>query len=164
MTVVVYKDGVLASDSGVTDNMTHVGTVTKLFTHGEGKNDRPRVRYGFAGPCMAIMPIKKWIAAPPVQDFNPPDILKEESVEMIVVENGPNSFLDNPLYCDHGYFYDITAAYYAIGAGRFIAMGAMEAGASAVKAVEIVCKLHQGCSMPIQFIGPHDTEVQYLNK
>lgn len=39
--------------------------------------------------------------------------------------------------------------FYAIGSGAEVAMGAMEAGASAKRAAEIACKRADGCGLPV---------------
>lgn len=42
-----------------------------------------------------------------------------------------------------------SSPFWAIGGGSWLALGAMEAGASARRAVEISCKYHNGCYPPV---------------
>lgn len=46
----------------------------------------------------------------------------------------------------------VTADYHAIGTGMHMAIGAMAAGADAVRAVKIVCRFVTDCQEPVQAI------------
>jgi len=43
----------------------------------------------------------------------------------------------------------LEAPFFASGSGRFLAMGAMAAGASAEQALQIACDMDQGTSGPV---------------
>jgi len=45
-----------------------------------------------------------------------------------------------------------SSPFWSIGGGSWLALGAMEAGASPKRAVEISCKYHNGCHPPIHIL------------
>jgi len=138
MTIIAFKDGVVAVDSLVTCSGLRVGRHEKLWTH-EG------CAFAAAGRSESVEVFRSWIVhgrpqpKPSIDvDFCALEVSPERRI--LQYENGLV-----PLRIDVG-------GMLALGCGREIALGAMAAGASAQRAVEIACDLHLGCGPPIKLV------------
>lgn len=129
MTTVVFKDGVMAADrQGTYNGVIHPSNIYKLL-------ELNGCTYGFSGCLMNINKAKRWL-----EEGRP-------SMDKLGLDKESFCYLkyDNKLYL--GWIYDdcyvheepIDKGFYAIGSGSEFAIGAMEAGADAEKAVEIAC-------------------------
>lgn len=136
MTTIVYRDGVLAADSAVTDRETYVGETIKIWRSPMGVlggvtgclGDSAKFRDWFVGGCQGGVP-----------DFSDNDseallVQPDGSVEW--VGKGQKRFA-------------IKSRFYAIGSGFKIALGALHAGASAERALEIACDIDNYTRRPI---------------
>jgi hypothetical protein len=92
---------------------------------------------GYCGNTDAVVPVLDWLVNPTTK---PPKIVSTEflvltSDHKIYTFNSPNDWMlvDQPIY--------------AIGSGSLLAIGAMEAGASAIEAVKIASKYDPSTGM-----------------
>ena len=133
MTVIAYREGILAADSQFTDENFQT-TGKKLF------RKRGKI-IGFAGDAEQGLVFTDWY-------FNrrsrKPEFSSEKDWCALVLGKdgleywGPSL---RPL--------EIDEKYYAIGSGAAVAMGAMDAGATALQAVRIACKRDPHCAPPV---------------
>lgn len=69
------------------------------------------------------------------------DLKLEGGFEAIIIDPSGTVFQIDPT----GYLIEIKADHFSLGAGSEMALGAMDFGASAREAVELVCKRVHGC-------------------
>lgn len=125
MTTIVWRDGVLAADSQVTQQLSEHGggfrngSVQKIHRH-------RGFLYGCCGDLLMMERFRDWFHAG-LKEFCP---LDECSEAMIVCPDGRVLVYNGVLP------HRIDGPYYAIGSGRQFALGALALGASAVEAVE----------------------------
>jgi ATP-dependent protease HslVU (ClpYQ) peptidase subunit len=133
MTIIAYRDGVMAADTCVTDS---------FITNGMKLHKKSGHIIGFCGDVAQALVFVDWF-------FNQkknrkPDLASETGWEALVLNKDGVTTWDRSLrpipMDDH---------FYAIGSGATLAMGAMEHGASAKKAVEIACKRDPYCRLPV---------------
>ncbi len=134
MTIVSYKDGYMCSDSLVTQNDLKLGTVKKLFKVGQ-------YTIGVAGTYQHAVAFVQWFA-----DGRPekrPDFDGDKpNFDALVYD----STVDLVFYYQDGFTGDlIHSDCHAIGSGAELAIGAMEAGATAYEAVKITIKRSSNC-------------------
>ena len=133
MTTVAYKAGVLACDSAWSDDSRIIGLITKIRRFDTG------ALYGGSGDGddRALLNLIYNVSDP--NDLPPYDALWEIQADLnalmifpdgraFFIYTGPESCGAHPI--------DAPAA---IGSGKLLAIGAMDAGKSATEAVEIAC-------------------------
>ncbi len=133
MTIIAYRDGVLAADSCVTDG---------FVTRGMKLHRKSGHIIGFCGDVAQALVFVDWF-------FNQkknrrPDLASEAGWEAIVLNKDGATTWDRSLRP-----IPIDDQFYAIGSGASLAMGAMEYGASAAEAVAIACKRDPYCRDPV---------------
>jgi hypothetical protein len=139
MTTVAIKDGIIAADSAVYDRGTLVGTCHKLTRLRDGT-----IITGTGG-WDSLTTFREWYANGPKSER---PRLGDSFEAFVIKPNGAS------------YWYGIAALptrlnigkFHALGSGYQIAMGAMAAGASAIEAVKIACKLDSGTEAPVRHI------------
>ena len=136
MTVLVYRAGVLASDSMMSDNGTSCGTVRKL-ARGPGGTIA-----GACGSCGMSRRFLSWIEMGEPGEFDPDGahfsaLIVRPGGEVLRMSAG-------------GGLWEVDAPFHTDGSGSDIAMGALEVGATAVQAVEAAIKWDVHCGGPIQ--------------
>lgn len=140
MTVIAYKAGVIAADSmEVHENGLKLLNSVKVFV-------AKGCLLGYSGDlCPPTYVIKKW--------FNPKGKALGESLRhykfdlLAILPGGVIRIYDN-----EGHFEQFDSfKFMAVGAGATYAMGAMAAGASAVKAAEITTRFSEHCGGRIHF-------------
>ena len=135
MTVIAIKDGVLACDSGVTAFGVHVGSVRKALLLGDGSI------VAVSGSAEQAADLFARIGPDGVLD-----IVGDDVCAVRLMADGKIRILDGP--CPAWAL--IEAPYFALGSGSSLAYGAMAAGASAHRAVEIACEMATDCRGPIR--------------
>lgn len=126
MTTVVYKDGILASDSRCTQSDTVVGNVTKIHKIDDN------TLIGFCGRTAQAFKFIEWYK----------DGKKKEDAQ----SDDDSDFTALVIIKGVVYRYDgynpqiIKSKFHSIGSGFMVALGAMEAGASAIEAIKIAKK------------------------
>lgn len=143
MTVLAFKRGILAADSGVVAGDVMVSTTRKIARSKSGYIG------GGAGAFSALTRFLQWLEAldGDIDDapaFNP-DVENENDFSAIIVApNGAVFTMD-----DTGTISEVEAPFYAEGSGAEFALGAMAAGASAERAVKLTCGWHIKCRGPV---------------
>lgn len=136
MTTIAYKDGVLAADTGVEVNGIYVGKVSKIITNDYGQMG------SLAGRMSDLGIFERWMKAGADKD-ELPQFTSEKAEAFLVNKDGSTEYITSLG------FFTIDSPYHAEGSGFELAMGAMEAGATAIQAVEIAIKLDIGSHGPV---------------
>ena len=133
MTTICYRDGVLAADSGGTQSGIMETFSEKI--HVVVSRDFGLCAFGLCGEDRQILMFKSWLETGEAHNL----LFKEEDggcvAAIVVSEDGVPILFDGEGQMSCG-----AAPFLAIGSGRAVALGAMENGADAVRAVEIACK------------------------
>jgi len=128
LTVIAYRDGILAADSLLTFGGTRGGYARKIMRHGS-------LLIGFCGKSTNFEAFRNWVAAGMVGTFKSDDgnvFIIPPAGPAIVWGTGETPWRE-------------TAPYWALGDGDEIALGAMAAGASAPEAVRIAIEHKTSC-------------------
>lgn len=136
MTTIAYRDGILAADTSVWDRGCYVGQVTKIFAAPCG------LIGGVSGDLGDSVALRDWLLAGAEND--PPEFKHDDSEGVLIHPTGKVEWAGSKRRR-----VEIVSDFYALGSGFRIAFGAMAAGASAVRAVEICCDLDDGTRLPI---------------
>ena len=138
MTIIVYRDGVLAADSLSTAGSVRCGTDRKIVRAHDGS------LAAAAGTCGSCSEFLSWANARDCA-FPTPD--NDDDFEGILVKpDGSIVFYDFKGRA----FTPPTDDYYVLGCGYEIALGALAVGATAEQAVAACIKHHALCGGPIQ--------------
>jgi len=124
MTIICWRDGVLASDSQMT-NGNIAGKTKKLF---KVKN----VAFGFAGDLVDGLKLIEFLRS---GDEQPPTLSEDFEALAMDIRTGKCTYYEKQLVP-----VIIMDRFEAIGTGNELALGAMEMGASAVEAVRVAIK------------------------
>lgn len=138
MTVIAYRDGIIAADTLITAGTTRVGNAIKVRKAGP-------VLAAAAGEMSKVQAFLDWFTAGAL--FSPP-FMGESDDAMIVYGR-------KLLFWQTGWDM-LEADFYAIGCGSQIALGAMAGGASAEVAVRIACEINTACGGPITVLSAHE--------
>lgn len=139
MTIIVFRDGVLAADSQITTGGIFDVAIKKIAANKAGWLG------GSCGDLGAVSAFAAWI------ERGNKKLLEFEA------EDKFEGILINPLgavlYVEkHGRKTPMSADYYTLGSGGNVALGALAHGATAIEAVEIAIKLVTSCGGPIHHI------------
>jgi hypothetical protein len=148
MTVVAYRDGMLAADRLVCDPYAvRVGYETKIFK-------RNGTFYGFVGPRSEIEIYQHWLFAPDLKTI--PTL--NEGISCLCIKPDGIWRFSGKTPC----LTKVEAPFAAIGTGAHIALGAMFMGASAEQAVYAAIALDTGCGGPVDVLDcrPEQQAVQ----
>lgn len=127
MTCICYRSGVLAFDTKVTEGTTFCGKMVK------GRTTKEYIMAA-AGDCQDIQAFFDWVE----KGFKEEDKKKfglegrEVKIQGIVIDRKGNV----KIFEDRLYPYALEAPFYVFGSGGPIALGALEMGASAYRAVK----------------------------
>jgi hypothetical protein len=150
VTVIAYRDGVMAGDRCWSDEQLVVSSACKLrrlsgkLYGGAGDSD-DRALVDLLTPVQvpSELPTRAQLVALNVDALAllvfPPGFMSTAN-RVFVIEAG------KPEDCG---VYEVRMPFTAIGSGREVAMGAMAAGADAKRAAEIACELVTSCRLPI---------------
>lgn len=135
MTTIAYRDGIMAGDTALTDRGTYCGEHQKVFA-------RDGALMGVCGCLGEVAKLRDWFmdgaeGAPPAFDDN-------DSEALLVSGDGVVEWIGHP-----SKRMVVTGEMHAIGSGFKIALGAMAAGATASRAIEIACDLDICTRRPI---------------
>ena len=136
MTVIAWDGKTLAADSEATSGYVR-GTTNKIFQISENGS-----LVGLSGDHDCCMALLVWLrGGRNANDW--PNAAQSSTGWARAMEIKPGG---NVVYYEkHPYPLIIRMSFHAIGAGRECAIGAMAAGASAVRAVEIASEFVPGC-------------------
>jgi hypothetical protein len=124
MTVIVWRDGVLASDSEVSNDRQRVLGVRKVVRGHDG------VLYGASGSTALCSEMLRWVDGGRVGVRPALSCGDASCMVLVVAGEGAVSIWTEDGVEDHG-----AAEYLAIGTGSAVALGALWMGATAVDAV-----------------------------
>lgn len=152
MTVIAYKDGVMAGDSAWSlcgEDATHDGLIVNSM------NKLTRLRsgalYGGAGSSDdrqlldLLQDVSTAARMPDVRKLR--GTLQEGVHALLVLPDG--SIWEVETGEDDGGVMPVNRTWHAVGSGRALAMGAMAVGASARHACEVACDFNTYCRLPI---------------
>jgi len=137
VTVIAYRNGVLAADSRYTDDDGSPAECEKLFRVG-------KMLVGFAGESGPTLRLLRAIQSPgrgyPHDTF----------VGGYALAFCPRRGL--MLFDQHHEPETLRAPYFALGSGAQAALGAMHAGATAVQAVHAAIRHQVACGLPVKWM------------
>jgi len=145
MTIIAYRDGIIASDSQETHSDGRKAPCKKIYKSRDG------VIIGTAGDSYTGLMLVDWFERGARLDDAPDlsHVSTDEDFECLIVESRENIYTMNRFFQR----YDIELMnneFYAIGCGSGYAMVAMEMGATAKEAVKVTCKYDAYCGGNIQ--------------
>jgi ATP-dependent protease HslVU (ClpYQ) peptidase subunit len=143
MTTIIYKDGTVAFDSLVTRGNARAGidsNKARKFKFGTYE-----FIIGAAGIAVTCEKLFAWAET----NFDPEKKPQEESLDNLdafIIDN------KNKLRLMNGNFvsFEIKSKTFAVGSGSDFALGAMEAGASAIEALKVAIKYDTNSGGPIR--------------
>lgn len=144
MSVVVYKDGILAADSRAYGGkyQTSPGAKAKMRRLSDGSR---------VGVTTAILGMGErffaWMEAGADPKEWGPD--PRPDLRAIIVRPDGAVFLAEDVYFSG----PIETTCYAIGSGADFALGAMACGATAEEAVRVACRFDDHCGEPVHVLG-----------
>lgn len=138
MTIICYRDGVMASDSQLSDCGVYVGDVKKIARASDG------TLAGCSGDRSNAYRFLQWVDAGMPDEFE----VKPGNSGLVALLVKPDLTVWRAV--DSGGFFPVDAKFHAEGVGRHTAMGAMAAGATAEEAVAIAIQFEDGCGGAIQ--------------
>jgi ATP-dependent protease HslVU (ClpYQ) peptidase subunit len=146
MTVITYRDGVMACDSCWSEDNLVIAMQPKIFRLRGG------ALYGAAGDVddRAIMDAVEGARTPAdLPSFQFLFDIKNDVQALVVFPNGDVYLIET----DPAGVMPVRAPFSAIGCGKKIALGALAAGKSAVEAAEIACEYDVFCRPPIYLLN-----------
>lgn len=139
MTTIAYRDGVLAADTLITENLRAIGNARKLFTL---RSERGTVAWAVTGTLIAMREVDDWIVGGMVGRH--PQMKTSEnacSTAVIFASRKGEAQIVMITMDEHGIDWMYAPEYHAIGSGAPLALGAMAAGATAQEAVVAACEV-----------------------
>lgn len=138
MTIIVYRDGVMAADTGIFNGDVLSGEMEKIFQLDDG------TLYGSAGFMADDEPFHAW-----VREGVRPDRLSSDFSGLVIKPDGTVLEVGGPTPT----MFQTRAPFYTLGCGSEIAIGALEFGATAVQAVQAACRRSVFCREPITVLS-----------
>jgi len=124
MTTICYRDGVLAADTAIFDRGCYQGETVKIFRASDGRIG------GLAGCFGDSAMFRDWFAKGATGEV--PEFKDGDSEGLIVYPGGKVEWVGQKQKR-----IEMFAPFHALGSGFCVALGALYAGASAQRAVEI---------------------------
>ena len=141
MTVIAYRDGVMAGDTLASDSVLKVSGLRKVARGADG------TLYGFSGRASMCCELLRWVEAGCHGD-RPPLRVDDDTADVLVVR--PSGDI---LIWTHAGDEDYPAgSYMAIGSGSAVAMGALHAGAYPEGAVRAAIEHGLGCGGSVMVV------------
>lgn len=152
MTIICYRDGVLASDSLFVYNGRRHGSLAKIFRASDGSIA------GNAGGGQLVDAFREWFLAGADQATRPTPQSNDEFAALVIKPSGEVYDVGERCILTR-----LEAPFYAIGSGAPIAIGAMEMGATAEQAVAAAIKWQTSCGGEIQVLRLDSPMVAHLD-
>lgn len=124
MTTIAFRDGVLAADTAIIDRGCYCGQAVKIFRSSDGKMG------GLAGCLGDSALFRDWFLTG--ADGEAPEFKDDDSEGLLVHPDGKVEWIGPGRKR-----FPMVAPFHCIGSGYRLALGALHAGASATRAVEI---------------------------
>lgn len=147
MTILAFRDGILASDTLVTHGGARVAHTKKIL----------RVEGWLIGACGtfgAIKPIEAWVKAGANLD-SPVEFGKVDDSAAIVVDPRGKIYHVDTAAC---YVMEEFSPFTALGSGADVARGAMFQGATSIDAVKASIALETNCGGMVYWLGVDGTD------
>ncbi len=144
MTIIAFKEGVMASDSLICQDNKRIGSIKKIF-------ELPNATVGLAGTWQHCITFLAWFKNNADLTNLPKDFHEEKWDFEALVYNKTTKAVE--LYTNAFTPDIIEADWYAIGMGADFALGAMAAGVSAETAVEIAIIFSIDCGGKVQVVN-----------
>lgn len=145
MSIVVYKDGILAADTRAYGGRGQTSPGQKAKIHRLEDGTRVGIVSAVLGEPEKFLAWMKEGADRTKWTGDKPDLRA-----LIIHPNGEVFLADDSIWFSG----PIECATYAIGSGGDFALGAMAMGASAKQAVYVACDLDVHCGAPVQTLEP----------
>ncbi len=146
MTVIAYRDGVMAADSNIVNGNIVIGEAVKIKRlHG--------CLVGCSGTWASAAAFFDWFEKNGTISRPPADVKIEASddwpVSVLIVKG-------RKVYCidGTGHPYEVKGPYFAIGSGAAVALGAMFAGADARQAIQAAIRHDKTCGGRVIELAP----------
>lgn len=141
MSIICYRDGVLAADTRILHTDAGITRGTKMFRKRVGRRDHI---LGFCGALTRAMAYLDWYGSGKPMPDHLRQLAPDEHFGVLVL-------IGKQLYEGDGMFrpVEVEAKFYAIGSGAQAALGAMRHGATALQAANIACEIDPSCGRPI---------------
>lgn len=157
MTVIAYRDGVLAADTLITSGLDRAGQTIKigrLRSAPESEEDPKYWLYGAAGTLGSATPLIKWISAGAdlTQPVEYPNSM--EGSGLLINSTGDIFYVDS----DSHFVTNIHAPFVAIGCGATAARVAMYLDCTSTEAVEAVIDVDAACGGQVTWIDLEGNE------
>ena len=140
MTTIVYRDGVLASDSQVTAGDARKFHCEKLYR--VEVQGLPAI-VGLAGGAFDGLAFLDWLVG---EQDAPPQRLIDGEADFTAVVLNKHGLFEYDKWCRPD---KVLERFYAVGSGASAALGAMHMGATAREAVAVACKIDPYSGGPI---------------
>lgn len=144
MTVIAFDGRTVAADKLAVTNSGYKSTTTKIFRADDAI-------LGFAGSASHGVRLRAWFVAGADPEKFPEHHNREDSANMIVFRAGKRVLV----YENSPVPIVLEDEVFAEGIGRHAALAAMLMGADARRAIEVACKVNDGCG--------HGVDVLELN-
>ena len=142
MTIICYKNNLLAGDSGYFDqNGSFNFNSQKLFLYKD-------FAYGFSGDVITIEQYKKYLRKE-IKEFKVPEGMMLNAIKVNLKTQEAFKIETQE---EHIVEVKVLSKFVAIGVGSEVSLGAMTMGASAIGACKIACK-YCSCKEPIYCIN-----------
>lgn len=141
MTVIAYRDGILAADK-LTQTGSMKATVTKIYQIGDAM-------VGVSGTLTLALEMIEWLRAGAAMDRLPDFQKTQEDYQPLMMVRDRKIWV----YEQGGTPFHVESPYYAIGSGSRYAMAAMWCGKTAIEAVTCASELDTGCGMGVDWLS-----------
>lgn len=142
MTIIVYRDGIMAADSQITGGGTVYGHKRKIFRTKDGCLGAAA---GHVGACYLF---KTWADGDDRDYLRLSEFVSEEPNQFGAILVKPTGFVMN--FDAKGRRVDVDSPWSVHGCAEEMAIGALAMGATAAEAVEICMKYDTGCGGDLQ--------------
>lgn len=151
MTIICYRDGVIAADTLVSDanDQKYVGQTSKIKRTIDGR------LVGAAGDLLDVQRFLRWT------DDSGPYCILEEVPDFVAAVDAIEVVSSTELYVWYGgERVDVSRSpFLATGDGSLAGLGAMAAGSSATEAVAIACRYVPSCGGPVEELRIDDEQI-----
>ena len=139
MTIICYRDGMMASDSWImmADSYSVFANTKKIIKTKKG------TLAGATGKLSSLSEFLKWVAKDKLT--NPPEYIFDEEFTGLMILPNKKILLWESVHPS-----EVTAEYFVIGSGYDIALGALANGCNAAQAVATTIKHCKICGGDIQ--------------
>jgi ATP-dependent protease HslVU (ClpYQ) peptidase subunit len=141
LSIVCYRDGILAADTRIIHSDSGIMRGTKLFRKKVGRRDHI---LGFCGSLSFAMLYLDWYGSGKAMPEQLRHIPEGEHFGVLILIG--KDLYEGDTACRP---VEVEARYHAIGSGAQAALGAMRFGASAYEAANIACEIDPNCGRPV---------------